>query len=321
MSKQETSSKIPERKDHFVPQAYLSNFCNKETKKIHIFDKNTDKWFETTTKNICFEYGWDRLDCNGDNTYLSDHLKALEPHLKRFLRAIKHEKITDHDRYYFATWLAIIFALSPVRKEYDYSSLKLLGYNIDPNSQDLIFHLRQRNLQQARHIGMMLYAYDWHLTYNFTDLPFITCDFPAHYLCLNDTIPPLYQPLGIALDPHTFLRIMPKEITNPKVFQPGFCDFSQIKPGQLTYGKISRFWNQAQKLITRMNEHAIFNAQRFIITSYVDDGLRQFVNNRKHKTTSFKPVLTQIENKPMIKTKLSNNFENIPLKLPKNIKF
>ena len=33
MSKQEISSKIPERKDHFVPQAYLSNFCNKETKK------------------------------------------------------------------------------------------------------------------------------------------------------------------------------------------------------------------------------------------------------------------------------------------------
>ena len=231
-----------DNKDHFVPQVYLRRFIDKNTNKLHVYDRQEDRWFEAPTKRICYELGWDKLDTEGTDTYLSDHLKALEPHIGPFLQGLKREKISDHDRYYFATWLAILFAMSPARKEYDYLSLQLLGQNVDPKSQDLNFALKKRNLQQARQIGMLLYAYDWHLTYNFTDMPFITCDFPAHYLCLNDTVPPLYQPLGFVLDPHTFLRISPKLVVQPEVYQPGFSDFTKVSPGQMSYGKISKFW-------------------------------------------------------------------------------
>lgn len=309
-----------DNKDHFVPQVYLRRFIDKNTNKLHVYDRQEDRWFEAPTKRICYELGWDKLDVNGSDTYLADHLKALEPNIGPFLQGLKREKISDHDRYYFATWLAILFAMSPTRKEYDYLSLQLLGQNVDPNSQDLNFALKKRNLQQARQIGMLLYAYDWHLTYNFTDTPFITCDFPAHYLCLNDTVPPLYQPLGFVLDPQTFLRISPKLVVQPEVYQPGFSDFTKVQPGQMSYGKISKFWKYAQRTISRINEPAIFNANRFVISSYLDDGLKQFVKNRRNSTTKFQPIVTQTQNGPVIQTRLVNNFENVPLRLPKNLK-
>ena len=164
-------------------------------------------------------------------------------------------------------------------------------------------------------IGKINYIFG--LTYNFTDMPFITCDFPAHYLCLNDTVPPLYQPLGFVLDPHTFLRISPKLVIQPEVYQPGFSDFTKVQPGQMLYGKISKFWKHAQRTVSRINEPAIFNANRFVISSYLDDGLKQFVKNRRNSTTKFQPIVTQTKNGPVIQTRLVNNFENVPLRLPK----
>lgn len=321
MSAKPKSLNITDRKDHFVPQVYLRRFLDKSINKLHVYDRQENKWFETSSKHICFELGWDKLDSEGTDMYLSDHLKALEPCLTPFLTGLKHERISNHDRYYFSMWLAILFALSPTRKEYDYLSLQLLGQNTDPNSRNLNFALKKRNLQQAHHIAMLLYAYDWHLTYNLTDLPFITCDFPAHYLCLNDTIPPLYQPLGIALDPHTFLRISPKLVVQPEVYQPGFDDFTKVKPGEITYGKVSKHWKYAQRSISRINEMAICNAHRFVISSYFDDGLKQFVQNRRNCQTKFQPVIAQTPNGPIVQTKLVNNFENVSIRTAKFVKY
>lgn len=317
MSAKPKSLIIPDRKDHFVPQVYLRRFLDKSINKLHVYDRLGNKWFETPTKHICLELGWDKLDAEGIDTYLSNHLNALEPHLGPFLNGLKHEKISNHDRYYFSVWLAILFALSPIRKEYDYLSLQLLGQNVDTSSPDLNFALKKRNIQQARNIAMLLYAYDWHLTYNLTDIPFITCDFPAHYLCLNDTIPPLYQPLGIVLDPCTFLRISPKLVTQPEIYQPGFDDFTKIQPGNITYGKISKHWNYAQRSISRINEMAICNANRFVISPYIDDGLIQFVKNRRNRQTKFQPIIVQTPNGPVVQTRLVNNFENVSLRFTK----
>ena len=310
-------SSCPDHKDHFVPQVYLRRFLDPTANKLHVYDRKDHKWFETTTKHICVELGWDKLDADGVDTNLSQHLRALEPNLQPFLEGLKRHKVSDHDRYYFATWLAILFAMSPSRKEYDYLTLQLLGYNTDSEATDLKFALRKRNLQQARSIGMLLYAYDWHLIYNLTDLPFITCDFPAHYMCLNDTVPPMYQPLGIALDPYTFLKISPKLVTQPEVFQPGFDDFTRVQPGNMTYGKLSKYWKYSQKTISRLNEQAIYNTNRFVISSYLDDGLVQFVKNRKNHTTKFQPVVVPTPNGPQIHTRLVNSFENMSLRIPK----
>ena len=105
-----------DNKDHFVPQVYLRRFIDKNTNKLHVYDRQEDRWFEAPTKRICYELGWDKLDIDGSDTYLADHLKALEPNIGPFLQGLKREKISDHDRYYFATWLAILFAMSPARK-------------------------------------------------------------------------------------------------------------------------------------------------------------------------------------------------------------
>ena len=318
MNKIEQSLPQPDHKDHFVPQVYLRRFIDPSTKKLHVYDRKEDRWFEAPTKRICFEPGWDKLDAEGNNTYLAEHLKALEPCLKQFLEGFKRGPISPKDRYYFSTWLAIIFALSPKRNEYDFLSLQMLGHNIDPESTELKFNLRQRNLGQAKHIANMIYAYDWHLTYNFSEIPFITCDFPAHYLCLNDTIPPMYQPFGIVLDPGTFLRINPKLVTQPEVYQPGFIDYTKIQPGALIRGQISRHWKHAQRLVSRINEQSIYNAERFVISSYKNDGLAQFVKNRKNRTTVFQPKVENTPNGTVLHTTLQNNFKNVPLMLDKN---
>lgn len=319
MSKATKSSQKTQHKDHFVPQVYLRRFIDKNTHKLHVYDRKEGEWFDTPTKNICFEYGWDQLDPGGKDPYFSNHLKALEPCLKQFLEGFKQGAISSKDRYYFSMWLAIIFALSPKRETYDYLSLNLLGQNISQNSSELKFSLKKRNLQQAQQIAKLIYAYDWHLTYNFSETPFITCDFPMHYLCLNDTVPPMYQPLGIVLDPHTFLRITPKQVTQPEVYQLGFNDFNKIQSGNITRGQISKHWKKSQKLVSKINERSIFNAERFIISSYIDDGLKQFVKNRKNKTTTFKPELIQTQTGPAIQTKLVNNFENVPILITKKL--
>ena len=319
MSKITKSSQKTQHKDHFVPQVYLRRFIDKNINKLHVYDRQEDKWFETPTKNICFEYGWDQLDTEGKDSYFSNHLKALEPCLKQFLEGFKQGAISTKDRYYFSMWLAIIFALSPKREAYDQLSLMLLGQNAIQDSSELKFSLKKRNLQQAQQIAKLIYAYDWHLTYNFSEIPFITCDFPMHYLCLNDTISPMYQPLGIVLDPHTFLRINPKQVTQPEAYQLGFNDFNKIQSGTITRGQISKHWKGSRKLVSKINEQSIFNAERFIISSYIDNGLKQFVKNRKNKTTSFKPELIQTQTGPAIQTKLVNNFENVPILITKKL--
>lgn len=314
MSKTSKSSQKTQHKDHFVPQVYLRRFTNKNTKKLYIYDRQDDKWFETTTKRICFELGWDKLDFDGTDTFLSENLKALEPHLTAFLKGIETGPISNKDRYYFSTWLAILFSLSPKKTKNDTEFLQKLVQKANVQIDVDKYQTKQMNMEKVKELALSLYTYNWRIVYNLTNTPFITCDFPAHHLCLNDGFDPEYQAFGIALDPMHFLKITPQipiVIDRTK-------DYTEHKPGALTRGYLhhGRYF---RKTIPRINEHAIYNAERFVISSYLDDGLKQFVKNRKNKITKLYATVLNTPKGLQIKTRLKNNFENVPVIITKEI--
>ena len=314
MSKIDTSSTKHQNRDHFVPRVYLRRFTDQATNKLHIYDRNKDRWFEAPPKRICFELGWDKLNSDGTDTFLYDSLKALEPHLTDFLAALETGPISNKDRYYFSTWLAILFALSPKKTEKDTSFLKKLTKDANLPIEVDKYQTKQMNMEKVKEIALALYSYDWHIIYNYTNTPFITCDFPAHHYCLNDNFDPEYQPFGIALDPGHFLKITPKI----PLFIDRNKDYTDHLPGTLTRGFV-KHGKYFRKTISRINEHAIFNAKRFVISPYIDSGLEQFVCNRKTKTTEIYSTVKKTPQGPIIKTKLKNNFENVPVIITKQI--
>lgn len=84
---------------------------------------------------------------------------------------------------------------------------------------------------------------------------------------------------------------------------------------------MSKHWNYAQRSVSRINEMAICNADRFVISPYINDGLIQFIKNRRHHQTKFQPVVAQTPNGPVVQTRLVNNFENASIRIPKFIKY
>ena len=314
MSKTGTSSPKKQRKDHFVPQVYLRRFIDKSTGKLHVYDRQTNTWFDAAPRSICFEFGWDNLNHDGTDTYLYDNLKTLESRLTAFLREFEAGPISDKDRYYFSTWLAILFSLSPKKTNYDTAFLQNLVRNANIQINVDKYDTKQMNMEKVKEIALALYTSDWHIIYNYTSTPFITCDFPAHHYCLNDYFDPEYQPFGIALDPKHFLKITPKipiVIDRTK-------DYTEHLPGILTRGYV-KYGRYFLKTISRINEHAIFNAERFIIAPYFDNGLTQFVKNRKNKTTKLYATVKKTPNGPIIKTRLKNNFDNVPVIITKQL--
>lgn len=312
MSQTAKSSQKLLHKDHFVPQVYLHRFINKKIKKLYVYDRQDDKWFETSTKRICFELGWDKLDFDGRDTFLSDSLKVLEPHLTAFLRGVETGPISNKDRYYFSTWLAILFSLSPKKTDYDTKFLQQLVLSANLQIDVDKYQTKQMNMEKVKNIALALYTYDWHIIYNYTDTHFITCDFPAHHYCLNDTFDPEFQPFGIVLDPVHFLKITPKT----PIFVDQSKNYTELEPGKLTRGYI-QYGRYFRKTISRINEHAIYNAKRFVISSYLNDGLKQFVKNRKNKTTKLYATILKTPKGLTIKTRLKNNFENVPVFITK----
>ena len=314
MTKQNPSSPIKRHKDHFVPRVYLRRFVDNQTNKLHIYDRQKNLWFEAPPKRVCFEFGWDKLNSDGTDTYLYDNLKVLEPALTAFLTAFETNAISNKDRYYFSTWLAILFSLSPKKTNYDTAFLQKLVKDANLQINVDKYETKQMNMEKVKEIALTLYTYDWRIIYNYTDMPFITCDFPAHHYCLNDNFDPEHQPFGIALDPTHFLKITPKI---PLLIDRS-KDYTEHKPGTLTRGYI-KHGRYFRKTVSRINEHAIFNAERFIISSYIGKGLIQFVKNRKNKTTKLYATVLKTPNGTTIKTRLKNNFENVPVIITKKI--
>ncbi len=330
------------RKDHYVPQVYLRRFLPPNDNKLYVFDRDTDTYIRPTTKTICHRPNWDKLDADGKNEYLEQHLRALEPHLNVFLDAlIRREQVSDHDRFYFCNWLAIIMSLSPARIKHDTEVQQTINQQqkavleqakstIQTEQQQKVYEeikeqlnitiddflCKRMAMSSIRRTAMILYASDWHLIFNETDMKFLTCDQPVHVLCWDDGVDNPYRPIGIALDPEHFLWIHPLWPHRAEQFKKANPENEkEFAAGKITYGVLSKWYKYAPKTIKNINSHTIYNADRFIISSYMTDSLKDFIRNTKKHRTTRELVSFRTKDGVTYISKPHNTFENYRPKL------
>ena len=309
---------------------------------MFVFHKDKDGYFEPVPKSICAEKGWDDLDDEGKvPPFLKNILKGIEPDLNKCLDKLVNRPLSDNDRYILSTWFAILFVLSPnsladygnfsekvgklfldteMSKPSKYFPEKYRKfYNENKHNFDLKvnkFYTKNSAMSIVFPIAMSFYISDWHITRNETQMKFLTCDKPLHFICWNDHLNNIFNPKGIALDSDHFLWITPIDrVYHDALKKDKELDFNKYPAGKTSYGAHKTLDKQTIKAIKFINQHTIYNADRFIISSYVDKDLEGFI--RKNRPFSTKHIMEEFKagDRVAIITRLKNDFPNFEPKV------
>ena len=191
---------------HYVPRFYLENFTNSEN-KICVFDKATDKTFQTTIENIACEnyfYDSDQVDLKFNKVqYLEKYYSTIEstfaPFYKDFILSLasnKKRELTFDDRKIFSKYFVSQIdrtkehretsrqSYSVIKKEliskgFTKQQLIELGFEVDnPDPKDLHLESILLGNEMIDTFSEILESHIWIIVENNTSEPFFTSDNP-----------------------------------------------------------------------------------------------------------------------------------------------
>jgi hypothetical protein len=240
-------------KDHYIAQTYLKHFIDPRLKVLlHVHCKHDLKYFTPTTKDICFEEGWDTNPYFQDPETVAKYLKIVEPKWNRGVNDIKELLQYEEVKYFMAGYIAVMASCSPtaVRTSSDSiaeviaSSTNMLAQqmqarpdlfpdakplpqekfdqimesggliaNVDPK------HSHARMIANLVDLQWHLYKSPWLVMVNETESPFLTSDFPVafYYPKPDSQIPYRYVPISPKFGILIKLSLDPADRKFPKV--------------------------------------------------------------------------------------------------------
>lgn len=117
--------------EHYVPKMYLKRFINAKTKKLSVYNKNTNKFFTSLPQNICFEN--DLYECkdaegiyinpNKIENIISMYERQFDPILENIIKKIEKAEsyhsliLTTEEKKQLSHFLALQYLRHPIAKE------------------------------------------------------------------------------------------------------------------------------------------------------------------------------------------------------------
>lgn len=219
-------------KDHYIAQTYLKHFIDpKFGTLMHAYRKHDLKYFTPTTKDICYEEGWDTNPYFQDSRAVDQYLKIVEPKWNRGVDNIEDLLRYEEVKYFMAGYIAVMASCSPTAVRTSTESIA----NIIASSGEMIAHqiqvqpelfpdvkpLPQETFDKIMETGGLkanidpkfshaqmisnlldmqwhFYKSPWMILVNETDSPFLTSDFPVayYYAKPESQIPYRYVPIS-----------------------------------------------------------------------------------------------------------------------------
>jgi hypothetical protein len=191
---------------HYVPRFYLKNFTSADN-KVFVFDKTTDKIFQTVVENIACEnyfYDSDNLESEfPEEQYLEKFYSSIESEFAPFyldfvskIQSKEKDKITEDDKNIFANFLVLQIDRTKEHREMSsqsYSVVKeqllekgftkqqLIDFGFDlenPDPKDLHIESILMGDEIRDTLAEILVNHIWILVENNTNQPFFTSDNP-----------------------------------------------------------------------------------------------------------------------------------------------
>jgi Protein of unknown function (DUF4238) len=100
---------------HYVPQLLLRGFATPNRKQIYVFDKQTEKVFRSSVRNLACERGFYYLDDDGDPERLDRWLQRLEEKTAPVIRSIRNQRAVNQLDGKERQWIAAFIAVQHVR--------------------------------------------------------------------------------------------------------------------------------------------------------------------------------------------------------------
>ena len=197
---------------HTVPRFILNNFCNPKKQKIFVFDKHTQRTFETNVKNIASEKGFYDFELKGQKLTLEPGLANLESKSSKIIDRVVSTKtlsnLTDEEKVTLAYFIATQFnRTSAVRLRYktmnEVLKQKIIEFGFDPQNTQGYSELSENDIKLLT--NRMILRGDflphflskvWMLFETTDNRPYYISDNPIVLQNMNDLRP--YGNLGLA---------------------------------------------------------------------------------------------------------------------------
>lgn len=331
--------KAKKTNDHYVSQTYLRRFLTPGKNTLFAYYKDKDGFFEPTTGVICASKGWDNLDADGTvPPFLKRQQLALETHLSSCLDMLTVQPLLDTDRFALSLWLATVFSISPHSLTHMGEFLKAMGeltteiimkrpskniseedirfYNEHKEEIELSvnkYYPKQLAMTTLYSIALGIYMANWRVSTNKTSWKFLTCDKPFHFICWNDNPQNLFNPKGIAIDPEHYLMVEPLPVElHEQIKNNKDKDYTYFQAGKTTYDCFEVLNRHNMNAIRFINQHTVYNADRFIISAHHSKNIADFVrHNRKFSTDKVLERIDLDDKHHIIMGRLKNNFPNL----------
>lgn len=190
---------------HYVPRFYLKNFTNSDN-KIFVYDKSTDKVFQTVVENIACEnyfYDSERLKAEfQEEQFLEKFYSSFESEFAPFyidyiskVESKEKDRITEEDKKAFADFLVLqidrtkehremsrqsysVMKEQLIEKGFTKQQLIYFGFELEnPDLKDLHVEIL-RGDEMRDTLREILENHIWILVENNTSQPFFTSDNP-----------------------------------------------------------------------------------------------------------------------------------------------
>jgi len=100
---------------HYVPQLLLRGFATPKRKQVYVFDKQTEKVFRSSVRNLACERGFYDLDDDGDPERLDRWLRQLEEQTAPIIRSLRSQRAVSQLHRIERQWIAAFIAVQYVR--------------------------------------------------------------------------------------------------------------------------------------------------------------------------------------------------------------
>lgn len=100
---------------HYVPQLLLRGFATPKRKQVYAFDKQAEKVFRSSVRNLACERGFYDLENDGDPEHVDRWLTRLEEQTAPVIKSIRSRRVLNHLRPTERKWIASFVAVQHLR--------------------------------------------------------------------------------------------------------------------------------------------------------------------------------------------------------------
>jgi Protein of unknown function (DUF4238) len=287
----------PVSEHHFIAKTYLKHWCDPTTGKLFAYRKNLPgEPFPCAPRDVCREWNGDLNPIFPKHpNLLGQYRKMFEPGWNGSLGSFRSRSISIDDKFVIAGYWAQLTTCTPTWRRhgvelYEHQLkevLPIVAQRVAAQRPDLRPFINDRLAAGAikptiddnyvKHVLTTqltkllaaMYAQEWVVLRNETDLPFLTSDNPSSILpdrpltALVTRFLPLAPDLGILV---VFESERLKELHGTD-----YNSFSS--PGNVRFGSVDR------SKVKELNRAIVMNADRFVLTTQPSEPVRRLVDN------------------------------------------